>query len=300
MTTNFRRTLVAALVSIFCLGPIGAQARDTRLNRIPNIDQKIVDALKKKKILGTKQLREHTWGWTSGKIDKWAKKLRVNKKALNHTVAISQLVAVQDLTVKSAVYLVHGCNLSNIGGLRGGNAEGLLKCIKGYHMTNQVLKTLPDVAKIAAWIVAAKTVGHTTEKVAWATLVKINRFFKHNPDITKKFVKRKLTNNIEIFEALNLSGKRDKFAKRNKIALADVEWYTAVADLSRLKTIGPRTAYLLYKGGVSGLGVLKGRRAPELTPKLATANKQLGVRKDDLTQDQVQALIDAAKPHSDH
>ena len=272
-------------------------AKDTRINQIPKVSEKLVEKLAKhkEKIINTQKLRNHTADWPSGKIEGFAKRLKVDKQQMLDAVAVSRVLLVNPVPVVHGYYLVKGCNIPSARALAGSNAGAVLQCMEKYHAGAQLLRKLPTEADLTAWIAAAKTAGEATEGLAWENTVMVHAFYKDDPDVTAKFKKAKLETNIQIFEKLFLGSAREKFAKRTKLPLTTVEWYAAVADLTRLKDIRAITAHLIYKAGFNSLALFGSQNPAIAHQKLGQTNAALKLFKEDLTLEQVTELINKAK-----
>lgn len=301
MGTIHRTSIGIAISLALVLTSVGtATAKDTAVSSLYQIDAKIAQALDKKKMKLTQQVREEFAGKTTDKIRRWAKARKLDEKSFLNVVYQCQVLAVDDVAPKHAWLIVNGCNVAGLVGLKGAGKEWLTKCVGEANDKHKVIRRSPDLEKVTAWVTGAATADQVEEKVVMAHVVLLTAFKHHHEKTRKALVKKKLVDNLAIHDALSVSGQRDKFAKRYKVPIEEVEHYAAIADLTRLKGISARWAELFYQAGVKSLVNLKTGRPDLLYQELVKANKQHGILTKDPTVERVGELIEAAKPFKQH
>jgi predicted flap endonuclease-1-like 5' DNA nuclease len=104
---------------------------------------------------------------------------------------------------------------------------------------------------------------------------------------------------VETVEGLLEAGKtakgRKELAEKTGIDGSRIMTWVNMADLCRIKGVGPQFSELLQASGVDTVKELRNRRADNLQAKLTEVNAEKKLTRVVPTQDQVQAFIDFAK-----
>jgi predicted flap endonuclease-1-like 5' DNA nuclease len=104
---------------------------------------------------------------------------------------------------------------------------------------------------------------------------------------------------VETVEGLLEAGKtakgRKELAEKTGIDGSRIMTWVNMADLCRIKGVGPQFSELLQASGVDTVKELRHRRADNLQAKLTEVNAEKKLTRVVPTQDQVQAFIDFAK-----
>jgi hypothetical protein len=290
---NQNRLAIFAASAVL-LTSFGASAYDTKVNRLHNVDAKIVAALTKAKLPATKRVREHFAGWPISKIKAYAKRKKLDQTAFLKVVRQCELVEAKPITPQIAHMLTHQCNVNSAGAMRGQSGNTLAPCV-AKNAARYGLNPTPQPADIQVWVDAMKATANDTERVNWANKVMIMRFHQKDEKLFKALKKKKWTDNLLVHENLKISGARDKFAKRYRVDADAVRRYAAYADLLRIKTINPAVAHLMFLANIKSIGMLAGQGAPELHKLLDDTNKRHNVIPKAVPLNMVKSLIADAK-----
>jgi len=288
------KTMMALGLALTMLVAPTASAYDTKVDRLHQVDKKIVEVLTKKKLSVTIKLREHFAGWTVSKIKGWAKRNRLDQDAFLKVVYQVQLIEAKPVTPQIAHLLVYQCNIAGMPMLAGTSGSLLQPCV-ARQAARYGLNPTPTVEDVQAWVDAGKATGNHTAKANWASRVMISRFHQKDEKVAKALTRKKWGDNLLVYENLKLSADRDKFAKRYKVDVESVRRYAAYADLTRLKSINPAVAHMLYLANIKGLPLLGGQNAATLHKALADVNTRHKVIPRDVPIELVEKLINEAK-----
>ncbi len=281
------------------LGAGVATAADTRVVKLHNVDAAIVAALEKDKMPATKLVREHFKGFTVAKIEAYAKSKKLDADSFVRVVRQTELLQVAPLQVGHAWIMVHRCNVQGLAQLESSHAGELQKCIDTTPGRDGIVKLVPTVEQVQAWIDEAKR-GEVGDVRAAERAVPIARIEGADEKVLKAFDKKGWKNNIDVVKNLSVSGERDAFSKAHKLENAAVDRALGLADFLRVTAVNGAMAQLLWDAGMQNVGELGGQRAEDLLPKLVETNQRTRRVTVELTLEGVARIVGDAKSLGQH
>ncbi len=290
------RAWITGIIVGSVLAAAVAGAEDSNIARLHGADAQVVAAWGKANLDTTNKVRLHFAAKKNAEIEAWAKKAKVDAAATKMMLRMADVLAVKGIGPRLAWILVAPCKVNGLIGLKTGIAAELRQCIEAHNATAKLLETVPTVDEVTVWIKDAATAGADVRVGSWANIVAIGAYAKANAPVRNALKKAKLLNNVEIFGALALAAQREAFAKKYKLDLVEVARYFFVSDLMRLQGITPGLAEVLYQAGYKGLSMVKSATPAELVSKIAATDAALKLYNTEVTPEQAQVWIEAAKP----
>lgn len=114
-------------------------------------------------------------------------------------------------------------------------------------------------------------------------------------DAAEKLSKQGVTTTTQLLDKAAKGKARRALAKTTGIALKKLQEWVELADMVRIKGVGPKMTALLRAGGVKTVAKLKGQRAKTLLARMLKANKKKMISENPPNEAQVANWIGQAK-----
>jgi hypothetical protein len=124
---------------------------------------------------------------------------------------------------------------------------------------------------------------------------KIKDFLDISPETVLKLQKLGIKNTIDLFNIVKTPEQRKELAKKAGVTDSEILEFAKLADLSRIKWVGPTFARLLYNIGTDTLEKATKADYTDLHKKIVQINKEKNYFKGQIGLNDIRLFVEAAK-----